>query len=390
MHKNVGKELSDKNILKSKDKQKKPKRIEWLNVHSKGFIVQSLNNNYKNQNIKIKKPNKKIKNAKNIVPIKLTNSISKKGIKSNISNSNYSSKKTNFTFIIDDEEDFYNKNKPLISSLNNLNSRNNNKIEKLKKEIIKTDKKIKNINKEEKKLYKNNSVKYISYIKQDKIGVKIMENKKNKQYNHKSIKMNAKISLKKDINSPLLNYLEKANKNLNQSYFNSINNKNKNKKYADENSNIRNPNKNQKENNNRENLDKSFDKNSDKNEMNKGKRKKIRYSKSIKEIKINNINLIEIHKYMIEGRKFKSRKNNYNYMFNNSYKEEMGDYSYDYEEDKDKLIMSERKNIISFSEICSSTNNYMTNKKEFNKFFGESMKNKQNTIKFNLLKSSQF
>lgn len=388
MHKNVGKELPDKNILKSKDKQKKPKRIEWLNVHSKGFIVQSLNNNYKNQNIKIKKPNKKIKNTKNIVPIKLTNSISKKGIKSNISNSNYSSKKTNFTFIIDDEEDFYNKNKPLISSLNNLNSRNNNKIEKLKKEIIKTDKKIKNINKEEKKLYKNNSVKYISYIKQDKIGVKTTENKKNKQYNHKSIKMNAKISLKKDINSPLLNYLEKANKNLNQSYFNSINNKNK--KYADENSNIRNPNKNQKENNNRENLDKSFDKNSDKNEMNKGKRKKIRYSKSIKEIKINNINLIEIHKYMIEGRKFKSRKNNYNYMFNNSYKEEMGDYSYDYEEDKDKLIMSERKNIISFSEICSSTNNYMTNKKEFNKFFGESMKNKQNTIKFNLLKSSQF
>ena len=286
MHKNVGKELPDKNILKSKDKQKKPKRIEWLNVHSKGFIVQSLNNNYKNQNIKIKKPNKKIKNTKNIVPIKLTNSISKKGIKSNISNSNYSSKKTNFTFIIDDEEDFYNKNKPLISSLNNLNSRNNNKIEKLKKEIIKRDKKIKNINKEEKKLYKNNSVKYISYIKQDKIGVKIMENKKNKQYNHKSIKMNAKIFLKKDINSPLLNYLEKANKNLNQSYFNSINNKNKNKKYADENSNIRNPNKNQKENNNRENLDKSFDKNSDKNIMNKGKRKKIRYSKSIKEIKI--------------------------------------------------------------------------------------------------------
>ena len=200
--------------------------------------------------------------------------------------------------------------------------------------------------------------------------------------------MNTKISLKKDIKSPLLNYLEKANKNLNQSYFNSINNKNKNIRYVNENSNTGNPNNNQKQkenNTNRENIDR----NSGESEMNNRKKNKIRYSKSIKEIKINNINLIEIHKYMIEGRKFKSRKKKYNYIFNNSYKEEMGDYSFD-DEEEDKLIMSERKNIISFSEICSSTNNYMTNKKGFNKFFGKSIKNKKDNIKFNLLKSSQF
>lgn len=385
MQKIDGKNLSKNFIKESNDSKKIPKLIEWLNVHSKGFIAQSLNNNYKNQNIQIKKQNKKIKNNKIIIPIKLTNTISKKGIKYNIPNSNYSSKKTNFTFIIDEEEDFYNKNKPLISGLNNLCSKYNNKIEKLKNEIIKTNKKIKNIDKEEKKLFKNNSLKYISYIKQDD---KKIENKKNKKHKHKSVKMNTKISLKKDIKSPLLNYLEKANKNLNQSYFNSINNKNKNIRYVNENSNSGNPNNNQKQkenNTNRENIDR----NSGESEMNNRKKNKIRYSKSIKEIKINNINLIEIHKYMIEGRKFKSRKKKYNYIFNNSYKEEMGDYSFD-DEEEDKLIMSERKNIISFSEICSSTNNYMTNKKGFNKFFGKSIKNKKDNIKFNLLKSSQF
>ena len=137
MQKIDGKNLSKNFIKESNDSKKIPKRIEWLNVHSKGFIAQSLNNNYKNQNIQIKKQNKKIKNNKIIIPIKLTNTIFKKGNKYNIPNSNYSSKKTNFTFIIDDEEDFYNKNKPLSSGLSKLCSKYNNKIEKLKNEIIK-------------------------------------------------------------------------------------------------------------------------------------------------------------------------------------------------------------------------------------------------------------
>ena len=36
----------------------KLKRIEWLNVFAKGFVVESINNNYKNENITIKKNNK--------------------------------------------------------------------------------------------------------------------------------------------------------------------------------------------------------------------------------------------------------------------------------------------------------------------------------------------
>ena len=34
------------------------KRIEWLNLFSKGFVVESINNNYKNENIIINRINK--------------------------------------------------------------------------------------------------------------------------------------------------------------------------------------------------------------------------------------------------------------------------------------------------------------------------------------------
>ena len=100
--------------------------------------------------------------------------------------------------------------------------------------------------------------------------------------------------------------------------------------------------------------------------------------------------MIEIHKYMIEGRKFKGGNSNYIYNHKNkdSYKDEMGDYSFD-DEEEDNIAMSERKNIISFSEICSSTNNYMTNKKEINIFFFFFFKGKEK-LKFNLLKSNKY
>ena len=368
MNKNNEMKLTKNNYKDIKDYEKKPKRIEWLNIYSKGFIVESINNNYINQDIKIKNKYKGKKSNKNIIPRNLT-TIFKKGIKSNISQSNYSSKRTNFSCIIDNiDETFCNKNKLLISDIN-----------------IKSDNKIKtkanNIDNEKEKVNKNNSINSIK-------NHNTIRKEKNK---NKSVKMKTKISLKKDINSPVLNYIEFRNKNLSQSLFNSINNSNKKYRYEKNNNNLYSKalfNKTAKKDNNNkiENLYINMcKKNSER------KKSKARDSKSIKEITINNINLIEIHKYMIEGRKFKGRKSNYMYNHKNkdSYKDEMIDYSFDDEEEEDNIEISERKNIISFSEICSSTNNYMTNKKGINIFFGERNKDKEN-LRFNLLKSNKY
>ena len=365
--------LSKNNYKENNNCQKIPKRKEWL-IYSKGFIVESINNNYINQNIKIKKLNKKEQNNnKNIIPRNLTN-ISKTGIKSNISKSNYSSKKTNFSIIIDNIEDnFCNKNKLLISDITikseNKSNKKNNKKDNEKKVI------------EKKEINQNNTFNDIDYIKQEK-----KEKKKNK---NKSVKMKPKLSLKKAIKSPLLNYIEARNKDISQSLFYSINNSNK-KDHPEKN--IFNLYNNglkgktaKKESNSKENIFNII------NKKNKKKRNKVRYSQSVKEITINNINLIEIHKFMVEGRKFKGRKSNYKSLIQNknSFKDLMGDYSYDDEvEEVDKIIMSERKNRISFSEICSSTNNYMTNKKEFSSFFGQSNKTKEN-LKINLIKANK-
>ena len=64
-----------------KNEENVPIRIEWLNIYSKGFIVQSINNNYKNTNIRIQKQNKKLEKNKNIIPINLIKLFSKKVIK---------------------------------------------------------------------------------------------------------------------------------------------------------------------------------------------------------------------------------------------------------------------------------------------------------------------
>ena len=45
--------------------KKKFKRIEWLNLYSKGFVVESLNNNYKNEDIIINRKNKISSRKKN-------------------------------------------------------------------------------------------------------------------------------------------------------------------------------------------------------------------------------------------------------------------------------------------------------------------------------------
>ena len=103
--------------------QKKPKRVEWLNVYSKGFIVESINNNYINENLSFKKQNKEININKNIIPRNLKFIMSKREIilnKNGIGNTDLSSRKTNFSYIIDDEEDINNQNKSLITNLNNV------------------------------------------------------------------------------------------------------------------------------------------------------------------------------------------------------------------------------------------------------------------------------
>jgi hypothetical protein len=290
---------------------KKPKRVEWLNVYAKGFIVESINNNYKNQNISIKIQNKKTTKNKNINPRNLNSIIStysKQGIKSNktiISNSNLSSKKTNFSHIIDEDDDFYSQNKFLITNLNQIFSENvtikkNNKKQNkigLKKNISNKNIKSKN-NKNiviEKKFEKSNSVKNI-----------ITARTQRKKNINKKIK---KIILKKDISSPLINYLDFRKKNMNKNIFTQINKKKKNKI-------------------NKNNSFIHFGTNTlviDK-ENNKNK-KRFSSPKDEKE----ELDEIEIQKYMVEGRKYKKYKDKYGFDINCA--SNRGDYSFDDEKD---------------------------------------------------------
>ena len=309
--------MNNNKILSDSDNKnveaKKPKRVEWLNVYAKGFIVESINNNYKNQNISIKIQNKKANKNKNINPRNLNSIIStysKQGIKSNktiISNSNLSSKKTNFSHIIDEDDDFYSQNKFLITNLNQIFSENvtikkNNKKQNkigLKKNISNKNIKSKN-NKNiviEKKFEKSNSVKNI-----------ITARTQRKKNINKKIK---KIVLKKDISSPLINYLDFRKKNMNKNIFTQINKKKKNKI-------------------NKNNSFIHFGTNTlviDK-ENNKNKNKK-RFS-SPKDEK-EELDEIEIQKYMVEGRKYKKYKDKYGFDINCA--SNRGDYSFDDEKD---------------------------------------------------------
>ena len=97
MNKNVEIVLSEFNQRDYKKKEKMPKRIEWLNIYSKGFIIESINNNYINKNNTNKKKVKISQNSKSIIPRNLENNT----IKSNISTSFFSSKKT---YNLDEEE----------------------------------------------------------------------------------------------------------------------------------------------------------------------------------------------------------------------------------------------------------------------------------------------
>ena len=51
--------------------KKKFKRIEWLNLYSKGFVVESINNNYNTEDIIIELKNKKTSRKKIKIWIKI-------------------------------------------------------------------------------------------------------------------------------------------------------------------------------------------------------------------------------------------------------------------------------------------------------------------------------
>lgn len=360
--------------------QKKPKRVEWLNVYSKGFIVESINNNYINENVSFKKQNKEININKNIIPRNLKFIMSKREIilnKNGIGNTDLSSRKTNFSYIIDDEEDINNQNKSLITNLNNVFSSiikkepDNKKKEKNKnvKNNNTNKKNNNNINKVEKKTIKCNSIKNLQNIKTEKNVIKNKTYKNLYKYKNKSVKAkNKNISLKKNICSPLLNYLVLRYQNLNQSIFSIINkNAKKNNKIINRNNDsCKDFSKTTRDENNNNNINKFLNKTEIKKKNNR-----FRYSKSIKEIKVDNVNLVEIQKFMVDGRKYKKYKNQMNKDTNN-YKGDIGDYTFDNddEDEEDKLAITERRNFITFSEICSPSDIYMTNnKKGFNNFF---------------------
>ena len=401
--------------------QKKPKRVEWLNIYSKGFIVESINNNYINQNISIKKLERRTKNNKNIILRNINPIMSKRAIKLNKSILGYSglsSRKTNFSYMIDDDEDYNSQKMSIITQLNHLFSNTNkNETEYKKNDNNKNVKNINNSNKNKNKLKNNktdknkgsklikcNSSKNIKIMNEEKnvIMKKINKNIKNHKNRCRSLRSKVNLSLKHNISSPLINYLEFRFQNINHSYFNSKTNNNKDNdnqnnntivnrnndiqqlktvKCEKKNYNINNDNDFTIVNNTTYNIindnNKTYNNinnngNNCKSEIKKKKKNFYRYSKSIKEITINNVNIIEIQKYMIDGRKYKHYKNqNKNNNLFNDYKNDIRDYTFDNDdEDEDnKLAITERKNIMSFSELCTPSDLYMTNKKATNKFY---------------------
>ena len=355
MNKNVEIVITESSQKEYQNKEKKPKRIEWLNLYSKGFIIESINNNYINENNNSKK---KVKKGQKNKIIFQRNSGSNT-IKSNISTSILSSKKT---YNLDEEDDIFNKNKTSLIYINNniLSDRNSNKKDEVTKNELNN-----NFKKSEKKIVKNNSVRNFKYTFTEKVNSQIIKNKNIKKNRNKSIKMNSKIIFnKKNLNnifSPLLSYLEFSKNKIEQKSFNNQKNKKTNKNHFS----FINPTKNpgSKTINKKENKKKI---NINNNQINIKNNNLYLDLKSIKEFKIDNINLIEIQqyqKYMVDGRKFKNQKNKYKNQNKNDSLGEFGDYTFD-DEDEDKLTMSERKNIISFSEICNPKSNFMTNNKE--------------------------
>ena len=271
------------------------KRIEWLNLFSKGFVVESINNNYKNENIIINRINKISSQKRN------------KNMMLNTENKNISFEKINiplnkeYTSIKDD--------KSLFIDLNELFPVSNNIINNKKEEKtiqIEQSNNQKNIEiKKKKNIRKNNSTKNINCINIEKNKVNNKQNKLRKEINNK------RKEIKKEISSPLINYI----------------NLQKNK------------------------LEKIF---KQKKEIKREKEKKEN-----QKIKMNNINLnfnLNLHQYINFNKRIKKRQNNtknqyeFNF-FEETKKLELGDYTFD-----DETIINESKNTnFNFSDIYDTS-----------------------------------
>mgnify|MGYP007070308311 CR=1 FL=1 len=192
----------------------KLKRFEWLNLFSKGFVVESINNNYKNEDIKINKLNKESSNKKK----EKFNSKEIKNISFEKLKLSTQSNKNDYYF--------FNLNELLPESIDNINLKEEMTI---KSEAIPKQKEIDK--KKKKNKIKTNSTININFIN---IEQNIIQKKDNKK---KEIKNNRK-ELKNDISSPLLNYINTQKRKTNiifktpflNTFNNEINNtNNKNK-----------------------------------------------------------------------------------------------------------------------------------------------------------------
>ena len=180
--------------------KKKFKRIEWLNLYSKGFVVESINNNYKAEDIIIERKNKKTSRKKN------------KNIDKNITFEKVNSFPQN-----------NNKNKGIIS-LDKKNKNKNQYFIDLNEFMINPDDNINIVNKKEvkeKEVKKEIKKKKIKKEKENKstININFININQNiivkKPEKKREIK-NKRKELKNKISSPLTNYLSLQTKKENK------------------------------------------------------------------------------------------------------------------------------------------------------------------------------
>ena len=302
--------------------KKKIKRIEWLNVYSKGFVVESINNNYKTEDIQIKRQNQLLSNKKdNINKYSLLNTNYVK---------NFYYEKISSSPKKDNKKYYYVDLNELINDSNDNTDKKENNKKQNKKEIKKE---------------KNKNTININFINiEQNIIVKKPEVKK-------EIK-NKKKELKNDISSPLMNYLNIQIKKSNKIFKKPL----IKKKY---------------------NISKSADKNIE--EINK-----INETENKTDIKSNNKNL-NLYQFMNNKNIKKNIKKNYKENkkgFNkekNKEMEEKGDYTFD-----DESMFSEIKYIDYFDELFNTSNISKNNiilgnknkKSGLNTFLNEAMKTK--------------
>ena len=295
--------------------KKKIKRIEWLNVYSKGFVVESINNNYKTEDIQIKRQNQLLSNKKdNINKYSLLNTNYVK---------NFYYEKISSSPKKDNKKYYYVDLNELINDSNDNTDKKENNKKQNKKEIKKE---------------KNKNTININFINiEQNIIVKKPEVKK-------EIK-NKKKELKNDISSPLMNYLNIQIKKSNKIFKKPL----IKKKY---------------------NISKSADKNIE--EINK-----INETENKTDIKSNNKNL-NLYQFMNNKNIKKNLKKNYKENkkgFNkekNKEMEEKGDYTFD-----DESMFSEIKYIDYFDELFNTSNITNKNKKSgLNTFLNGAIKTK--------------